>query len=533
MPKEVREDLKEFDNLTQTLLFDKGIKTKNEAYEFFKKEWNPTDPFAYKDMEKAVSRTIDAVEKGETIGIFSDYDCDGIPAAAALTSLLKKVGVSNVNHYTPKRNTDGFGLNKEGIDYLKESTLLFVVDCGTNDVELIEYAKDKGMDVIIIDHHIADTPSKALAIINPALEGMDNLCACGCVYKFAEALLKKKNFNLPIGWEKWLLDLVCLSTISDMVPLLGENRMFVQFGIDVMRKSRRPGIQALCSVTRVNQKTIDEQSIAFMIASHINAASRINEGDIAYRLLTTESDKEAMELARKLQGIKGKVRVEVTNASKEINKLAKAKSKDNRVWVFGSRKWTPAILGLLSTKVSSEYGKGVFVWGMSDKGEIKGSCRSSNIDLFKLMEDNKEHFIEYGGHKRAGGFSIEDHKTIELEEILNKNVEVEDMDDNLNLECSIKDVRDVFKTLQKFSPFGVGNERPSFLIKNCKVSKAERFGKNKAHSRYVLLEDENSIDAISFFESIVEADEFKEVYGNIEYDDFQKDVRIKIEKIIR
>ena len=233
-PKEVQDTLQAYDMLTQRLLYARNITTQEEAEFFFKKEWTTIDPHRYGEVKKAVERILDAVEAKETIGIFSDYDCDGIPAAAALFATLSALGHDRIVYYVPDRNSEGFGLNRKGIKKMTDGgvSVVCVLDCGTANPKEIAEMEQGGIHTIIIDHHRAgETVPNAFSMINPLLEeiAQPHPCAAGVTYIVVQALIQeaqgRKGVKIPpIGWEKWQLDIVGLATMSDMVPLLGINR---------------------------------------------------------------------------------------------------------------------------------------------------------------------------------------------------------------------------------------------------------------------------------------------------------------------
>ena len=427
-PKEVQNALHAYDMLTQRLLYARGITTQTEAEIFFKKEWVTINPHQYRDMGKAVKRLLGAIEAKETIGIFSDYDCDGIPAAAALFSTLRAFGHDRIIYCVPDRNKEGFGLNKRGTRTMIEggASVVCVLDCGiTNQTEIAEM-EQKGIHTILIDHHLAEeTLPNAYAIINPATEGNKppHPCAAGVTYITIQALIqeaqKKENIKKPPdGWEKWQLDIVGLATLSDMVPLRGINRQLVQFGLYVFRKSPRPGIQALCKKLKLDQTKITQDDLSFSIIPRINAASRMGEAKTSFKLLTTDSIEEAMALTEILSDLNNKRKSTVATMVREAQKQAEVKDKRKAVWVFGNRGWKPSLVGLVANKIADTHNKTVFVWGQGgteEKAVIKGSCRSAHCDIFALMKNTPKVFAEAGGHKQAGGFTLNTGAEVSLE----------------------------------------------------------------------------------------------------------------------
>ena len=519
------------------LLLSRGIKTEKQAQEFFNPTWSlMDDPFSYEFMYQGVERTEKALQKGETIGIFSDYDCDGIPAAATLYIFLKKIGAKNIEHYSPNRNREGFGVNDVGIQELKEkgATLVFILDCGTAHAKQVEIMRKKGMDVIILDHHLPDGELPDAILINPAVEKSIEEpypCACGVVFDFIRAMLQKDRHGTQKDWEKWLLDLVSLATIADAVPMLGKNRLLSHFGLIVLRKSSNPGILALCKVARVDQTKLTSQDVSFYLAPMVNSASRMGSVSIAFNLLVAESASQASDCVNLLKELNEKRKTEVKSMVRSAKKQLKIKNEKSPVWVLGDRSWKPSLVGLVASKISEEFGKAVFVWGMTETGDIKGSCRSPQINIFELMQKAGGSFIEFGGHPYAGGFSIAEPKIISLEGELNAvalDCEEEKQEFSVFSEVTIGELHDYFEELKKFAPFGKCNENPLFAIVSFDVLKESFFGKGNVHCKCVLKDETGSISAIRFFGGSIDSDV---VYGRIEWDSYRKEPFFRIEKV--
>ena len=553
-PKEVQDSLQEYNTLTQQLLYTRGITTQEGANTFLKKRWVTIDPYKHKDVKKAAKRILDAVEAKETIGIFSDYDCDGIPAAAALYTTLHALGHNNIVYYVPDRNNEGFGLSKKGIKKMIDSraSVVCVLDCGTANPEEIADMEQKGLHTIIIDHHLAtETIPNAYALINPTIEGLEPPypCAAGVTYIVIQALIQEaqqRNIDKkpPIGWEKWQLDIVGLATLSDMVPLRGINRQLVQYGLQVFRKSPRPGVQALCSVLKLNQQKITQDDLSFSIIPRINAASRMGEAETAFKLLTTNNIEEAMMLSKMLTNLNNKRKTAVAAMVRTAQKQAKRKNKEKEVWVFGSREWKPSLVGLVAHKIADTHNKTVFVWGQGgteEKTIIKGSCRSASRDIFTLMKNTPNVFTEAGGHKQAGGFTLNDGAEIVLEDALNTVKSTQKYVHNeciVDCECRISETASIYEMCEKFAPFGMENEAVRVAIPQCTVHKKSMFGKNKDHVRYVFTDGTGYIDGITFFakENKDVAAEQKQtlraIIGYIEMDSFRNRPQIRIIKCI-
>lgn len=559
LKKEERDSLKAFSGLSSHLLFHRGFKTteKAEAFILPMYERGLCDPFKLTGMEKGVERILKAIEKNEKIVIFSDYDADGIPGAVVLHDFFKKAGYKNFINYIPHRNDEGFGLNKEAIELLAKegSTLMITVDCGIADIEEVALAKKLGMDTIITDHHLPkETLPEAYAIINPKVSPNypeQMLCGAGVAFKLVQGILEKNRFGIPLAWEKWLLDMVGIATLSDMVPLTGENRTFAVYGLLVLRKSRRLGIVKLLKKLKINQKNLTEDDIGFMISPRINAASRMGVSMDAFKLLVTEDETEANTLVDHLEKINTERKGMTAYIAKEVKKMIEAKYSpyfSNKIIVAGSPSWKPSILGLVAGSIAETHQKPVFLWGREGMQEsLKGSCRSyGGVSVGSLMSEVSTGVLtEFGGHALAGGFSVSYDAVHNLEEELSRAYEKLEMMSSANLdfvdkEISLEDInQSVLKDIEKLAPYGVGNSKPLFIIKNSLVSDISYFGKEKNHLKLILKKEKgSSIEAISFFatEDLVkkiEKDMNLSIVGHVERAFFGGNpVRIRIVDIV-
>jgi len=532
IPQPIAEHLGEYPELMRSLLFYRGITTKEEAEKFLNPNYETDlpDPFLMKDMDKAVERILQVVKNDERILIYSDYDADGIPAAVVMHDFFKLIGYENFEIYIPHRHTEGFGLHLEAIDTFVEKgiKLLITLDCGIGDWEEVSHAKNLGIDVIITDHHLpGEKLPQAFAIVNPkqidCQYPFEMLCGSGVAFKLVQALIKRlpeetrfvaasgSRVSPPSGQEKWLLDMVGLATLSDMVPLTGENRALAHFGLKVLRKSRRPGFQKLLSLMRVNQRFLTEDDVGFMITPRINAASRMGIPIDAFHLLSTDSETKGDELARHLDRINNERKGLVASTVKEIKKILGEREShflERKVIVMGNPSWRPALLGLAANTIAEEYKKPVFLWGREDGRDIKGSCRSDgSAHLVKLMEQVKDHFIEYGGHKFSGGFSIASDKIHTFEEALHEaavtlNHETQQQEPLcVDAKISLDEVTwKLQEMLDRLAPFGIGNPKPLFMFENVKPQDVKMFGKTQEHLELSFLNSKNKkVRAIGFF----------------------------------
>ncbi len=497
-----------FPELFERLLSERGVgEVGREA--FLKPDYQALhDPLLLPDMPIARDRVIRAIRANEHIAIYADYDADGIPGAVVLSDFFKRIAYANVSFYIPHRHDEGYGLNMEAVKKLKErgTTLLITIDCGVSDALEIALANESGMDVIVTDHHEppAELPP-AFAIVNPkradSTYPFKELCGSGVAYKLVQAILALESFGVTPGKEKWSLDMVGIATLSDMVPLVGENRILAKFGLDVLRKTPRPGLEKLFAATNLNRNYLTEDDVGFMITPRINAASRMGVPEDAFKLLSTDDHVEAERLAKHLEHInqerKGVVASMVKAAKAELVKREDV----GDVLVVGNPDWKPSLLGLVANSLVEEYERPAFVWGRDGEGVLKGSCRSYNgYNLHALMSAAKDSFLEFGGHKGAGGFSLTLEQVGTLERDLSaalKNLSSSSEEGSQSFPIAMTDVGErLWHAVSQFAPFGTGNEKPVFKIVDAPLSSIKQFGKEKNHLELTL---SNGLKAIAFF----------------------------------
>lgn len=538
IPSSVHEALSAFPELIRPLLHTRGFIDETSARLFLEPDYERDlhDPFLMQDMKRATERIKQALEKGEKIIIFGDYDADGIPGAAILSSFFDKLGYKNYEVYIPDRHEESYGLNAEAITVFAGfgASLIITVDCGVSNHSEIVLANSLGLEVIVTDHHtVPETLPPAHAILNP--KRVDDqypykmLAGAGVAFKLVQALVQSRNFRVfthPLvgsdddknfsiaqisnGWEKWLLDLVAIATVADMVPLTGENRALVFFGLMVFRKSARPGLISLCRVLGLNQTQMTVDDIAFLIGPRLNAASRMAHGSQSYRLLTTSDPAEAATLAAVLEGNNKARRVSVGGVLAAAEALIESNGKKNSVLVCGDPDWSLGVLGLAASRLAERYNRPVFLWAKNGHGEIKGSCRgngSTNVVSLMRLAGGENFFINFGGHVNAGGFSLMADRLPELaerlataQEKLGREEVAEELilDAELSLELANYDTA---RLLDRLGPFGLENPKPTFLFSNIPSVTARVFGSDRAHLELTLVDGEISRRAIGFFTS--------------------------------
>jgi len=549
-------DLSSCPDLAQMLLKKRGITNAGDAEHFLYPDFerDVRDPFGILNMEKAVERILCAIDTNERIAIYADYDCDGIPGATIFYDFLKKIKYENFEVYIPHRNIEGYGLNNKALDALAErgATVVITIDCGIVDIEEADHARKLGIDLIVTDHHLPqDILPKAYAIINSKQAGDTYhdkmLCGAGVAWKLVCALLARRGevWGVPKGWEKWLLDMAGISTIADMVPLRNESRALAKYGLVVLRKSRRPGLLALLQKMDMNQANIVEDDIGFMIGPRINAASRMGEPMDAFRLLSAETREEADEYAEKLMHLNDARKGLVASMVKEAHKHLEGRTL-REIIVIGNPMWKPGLVGLVAMSLVKKYERTIFVWGRTESGEIKGSCRSDGtVHVVDMMTSVPEGvFIDVGGHEEAGGFSVSSDAVHTLEDELVKayqlaRKEKENTELSVDMELALSEVNWVnWKQIEKFAPFGTANPKPVFLFEKVKIAEARFFGKEKTHLE--LSFDGSGIKAILFFADsgkykILKAGVTVDLVATMEVNTFRnnRELRLRIVEVVK
>jgi len=516
-----REKLSMFSDFSSHLLFHRGIKTNEDAQAFIQPNYERDvhDPLLLKDAEKAALRIIKAIENNEKIAIYSDYDADGIPGAVMFADFLRRINVLNFIVYIPHRHDEGFGVHVAAVQELAEQNVkvMITIDCGITDVAAVTHAVEQGIDVIITDHH--EPPE----ILPPAFAIIDhkqvdcvypdkNLCGSGTAYKLVQAILAKNRFGLKEGHEKWLLDMVGIATLSDMVPLIGENRALAYYGLAVLRKSPRKGLMRLLSKLGIPQKHLTEDDITFMITPRINAASRMGVPMDAFHLLSTENEHEAYAHAAHIEEINNERKGVVAALVKEVHKIVRERHGESipPVIVLGNPVWRPSLLGLVANSCAEEFDRSVFLWGRDGDNAIKGSCRSEGrtnvVNLMRAVPSGV--LTHFGGHKHSGGFAVANDEIHFLEKHLNEACvnaqtapagEEEKQMADAELFFNMIDWR-LQEEIAKLAPFGTGNPKPIFLLRKVTPISVRRFGKTKNHIELVFKKENGTkISAIAFF----------------------------------
>ena len=484
-------------NIIASIVANRNIDDKNLDYFL-----NPTlknnlpDPSTLKNMDSSIKILLEKIFRNNTLGILGDYDVDGATSTAILFKYFEFIGV-NAEIYIPDRIKDGYGISKNSIDHFfrKKVNLLVSLDCGTNDAEFIAYAREKGIEIIVIDHHEVKSLGSPLSIINPKLKGdssnLNNLCTAGLVFLFVIGLnreLRKKNFfkNKEEINLKELLDIVAVGTICDLVPLHNENRLLVKKGLEKINLKPNIGLSVLKSKLELENK-IKSTDIAYYIGPCINAAGRIGDPFLGFNLLVKNNKKDLEVIAEKLINSNNE-RKTLENISYNQAKML-LKNLTNMKFIFlYSKTWHPGIIGIIASRLVQEYKVPAFVMNI-DENKVTGSVRSiKNIDISKILAKLvDEGFLESGGgHAMAGGFKLKEEKLSSLQNYLKENSYVffksENSTINIDLEAKISDLNlEMINSMEQLEPFGMGYPEPKILIKKVSSVYSKIIGKNKTH----------------------------------------------------
>lgn len=513
-----------------SLLEQRGYYEEDDHVRFLSPQYDRDlhDPFLFSQMERVVERIGSSVKRGEVIGIFGDYDADGVTSSVVMREAIQSIG-GRVVVYIPKKDTEGHGLNTRALDFFttEGARLIMTLDCGMMNHAEIEEANMLGLDVIIIDHHhVPEVLPSAYAIINPKLHGetypFRDLCGAGTAFKVAQALFRRFAPDQE-DQVKWLLDIVATGTVADVMPLVGENRVLVTYGLIVLSRTRRIGFQEMFRVGRMpfnSEKKPSARDIAFQIAPRINAASRMAHAMLAHDLLMESDVDRANELAIELENHNNARRKLSTETAEQVSALVEAEYQDKK-FIFAVGEMYPfGIVGLIAGRIANTYRKPTCVLFRGTE-ESMGSFRSiPEFNIIEALEKCADLLVKFGGHAQAAGMTIRNEKLDAFYERFSSLVEdglrevVTEPELWIDMQIRPTDiVPELVTALSRFAPFGEGNTEPVFALSDMRVKQARFVGSGNKHWKLVLESPDGmrSFEAIGFslgerFPEIVEGD---------------------------
>ena len=513
---------------------------------------NPTrkdfyNPFCMKDMEKAVNRIIEAIQNKEKTIIYGDYDVDGITSITVLKKFLNERGL-DVDYYIPNRLEEGYGLNNSAIQKIAKEgyKLMITVDCGISGIQEINLANSLGIETIITDHHeqLEELPN-AYAIINPKRK--DNtypfrgLAGVGVVFKTIQAISQKLNLDEK-EYLKYL-DIVCIGTISDIVPLVDENRVIAKLGLMLVKQTKNIGLRELIKIS--GYKTIDSTMVSFGIAPRVNACGRMGKQEEALKLFITEDEKEAKQITKNLNEYNlQRQEKERKIFEQAIEELSKENVEEKNSIVLAGKDWHHGVIGIVASRITEKYFKPTILICI-EEDEAKGSGRSiPGFDLHEALVESSEFLKKYGGHEMAVGLSLEKDKIQEFREHFEqiaKEKNIKQIIPVINIDCEItrKDLnKTTVEQIKLLEPFGEKNKQPLVLYKNLKIVSIRALSEGK-HLKLMLKDENETINAIGFnlgelSNEYLIGDKI-DIVGTLEINSYneKEDIQINIKDIMR
>lgn len=504
------------DPVLATLLVQRGVETFEEARAFFRPELSALhDPFLMKDMDLAVERLKKALSRGEKILIYGDYDVDGTTAVALVYSFLGRF-TKNIDFYIPDRYDEGYGLSLKGIDWAAENgfSLIITLDCGIKAIEKTKYAKGKGIDLIICDHHLPEEEiPAAVAVLDPKREDcsypFDDLCGCGVGFKLVQAYAKTEG--IPFEELYPLLDLLAVSIASDLVSVRGENRILAHYGLKRINEQPRKGLLALINLSNLESDHVTIDDIVFKIGPRLNAAGRMESGRLAVELLTATDDRRAAMVASQINDNNNErksIDREITREAIEMVQSGKCLASKNATIVYNPE-WNKGVVGIVASRLVEAFYKPTFVLTKSN-GFVTGSARSvRGFDLYDSIESQAELLENFGGHMYAAGLTLKEENLPEfarrIEEYVASHITKEISTPVVEVDSKLDFARitpKFFRILKQFQPFGPGNNAPVFMTENVyDAGGGRKVGPGANHLKLDLIQESqpyHQIGAIGF-----------------------------------
>lgn len=489
------------DTLAAQILWQRGIRAEEEIQAYLNPDLQQLhDPFLLHDMEKAVQRILTAIENGQNILIYGDYDADGMTASSVMKSALDELG-AEVQVYLPNRFTDGYGPNLDVYKYFiqnEDIDLIITVDNGVAGHEAIAYAQSQNVDVIVTDHHsMPEVLPEAFAIVHPEHPESNYpfkyLAGVGVAFKVATALLD----YIPSD----MLDLVAIGTIADMVSLTDENRILVSHGLKVLANTERAGLMELMRLSGTDFEKVNEETIGFQIAPRLNALGRLDDPNPAIELLTGWDEEVAAEIAQMIDEKNSERKVIVEN----IFNQALTMITDEPVQILYHKDWHKGVLGIVAGRLLEQFHKPIIMLA-EEEGVLRGSARSiENFNIFEALNEHRELFMAFGGHKQAAGMTFALENVEAIKQVMLDFIQENDIDmsekSSLEVQGSLQFDEislETIRSLEKLSPYGMDNPKPHFLLTDYQVEQARSMGKDNSHLKLKLVQNGQALDAVYF-----------------------------------
>jgi single-stranded-DNA-specific exonuclease len=485
------------------LLVQRGLTTPEAADRFL----NPSldrmyDPFLLPDAEAACERLKTALAEKQKIWIHGDYDGDGVTSAALWTRCLRALG-ADVEVFVPHRRRDGYDMRMDFVEKARDADarLIVTTDCGIQRCDEVDKAREWGIDVIVTDHHAPNTDGelpKAVAVVNPHRSDsrypFPDLAGVGVAFKLCEALTMHLGGSVA-GFRRGFLDLAAVGTITDVVPLMDENRIIVRHGLQALRETKKPGLRALLDICGLKDRALDVNHVGFGIGPRLNAAGRIDETQFALDLLMTKDAEQAGSLARKLNELNAQRKEDQARAQEEaFAQVAQQDVADARCLVISGANWSSGIVGLVASKIVQRFHRPCIVIAVDETGRGKGSARSiSAFNIIEAIDTCKDLLIEYGGHPRAAGLAIASEHLADFTQQMNRlaaaALSAEDCVATLEPAMDIDPNEltfDLLEQVQQLQPFGTGNPAPLFVSRSIPINSILTMGKEREHLKFIL-----------------------------------------------
>ena len=519
------------DRVLSTVLIQRGIENFDAAKDFFRPSLDQIhDPFLMKDMDKGVSRIEKAIKESEHIMIYGDYDVDGTTAVSLVYDYLQQ-SYEKISTYIPDRYNEGYGISFAGIDYAEDNevSLIIALDCGIKAVEKIDYAKKKGIDFIICDHH---RPGKiipdAIAVLDPKREDCEypykELCGCGVGFKLIQALEKNKGNELENLYSS--LDLVATAIAADIVPLTGENRVLAYYGLEVINKQARPGIKAL--IQGVKKPVLNITDVVFIIAPRINAAGRMKHGSFAVDLLTEKDFSTALKYANAIDTYNSERReLDQFITEEALSQIRENKEENRFSTVVFKDSWHKGVIGIVASRLIEKYYRPTLVFTKSGN-KLAASARSvKGYDVYEALNQCSEYIEQFGGHKYAAGLTLLPENYLAFKDKF-EQVVAKDMPSTLrepqieiDAEIFLSDITPKFnRILKQIGPFGPQNMKPVFMTRGLRDNGyARKIGEKQDHLKLSIISgaDQKTYNAIGFrlsekYELVTSGNPFKAAF---------------------